>query len=212
MFDIEYKGGNTVVVSTKKISVVFDPKLSLLGLKDVAIKDGVQVATEARFVANSADYRLTLESPGEYEIADISLRGVAARRHIDTEDVPAASTIYQFEVGGVRGVVLGNVAPELSEDQLETIGVIDIAVIPVGGGGLTLDPTSAAALVRQLEPKVAIPVHYADDALKYEVPQEKLEVFVSELGAPVEDAVSKYKLKSSSALPQSLTVVPVTRS
>lgn len=208
MFDIEYKGGNTVVITTKKISVIFDPRLSLLGLKDMTAKGGVQVATEARFATHDEAYRLSIEGPGEYEIADVSIRGVAAQRHIDTEEVTPVATLYQLEISGVRIAVLGNIAPKLSEDQLERIGVVDIVVIPVGGGGYTLDATAAATLVRQLEPKAVVPVHYADSSLKYEVPQESLDVFTSELGAPVEDSVSKYKVKS---LPQVLTVVPINR-
>lgn len=212
MFDIEYKGGNTVIVSTKKATVVFDPKLSVVGLKDVVVKDGIQVATEERFLVSDDAYRLAIEGPGEYEVADVSIRGVAARRHIDADDAPLVDTAYQFEIGGVRAVLLGNIAPKLSEEQLEEIGVIDLAIIPVGGNGYTLDTTAAASLVRQLEPKVVIPVHYADDSVKYEVPQEKLEVFTTELGVPVEDAVTKYKVKSIATLPQSLTVIPITRS
>jgi L-ascorbate metabolism protein UlaG (beta-lactamase superfamily) len=114
-------------------------------------------------------------------------------------------------VGDVRVAVLGNIDPKLSEDQLEGIGVIDILILPVGGGGYTLDATSAASLVRQIDPKVVIPVHYADDALKYEVPQDTLETFVKELGAPVETA-ARYKVKAASSLPATLTVVEVTRS
>lgn len=208
MFDIEYKGGNTVVVTTKKISIVFDPKLSLLGLKDVIVTGGVQAATEPRFAVQDPSYKLAIEGPGEYEIADVSLRGVAAQRHIDNEESPLATTVYQLEIGDVRMAVFGNVAPNLSEDQLETIGVVDIVVIPVGGGGYTLDATSAATLVRQLEPKVVIPVHYGEADLKYEAPQESLDVFTSELGAPVEDGGNKYKVKN---LPQVLTVMPIKR-
>jgi len=56
-----------------------------------------------------------------------------------------------------------------------------------------------------------IPVHYADATLKYEVPQDQLATFVSELGAPVE-ATAKYKIKSSASLPAVLTVIELTRS
>lgn len=209
MFDIEYKGGNTVVITTKKMSVVFDPKLSLVGLKDISVKDGVQVATEPRFATQDDSYRLAIEGPGEYEVADVSIKGIPVQRHIDTEEVAPAATVYQLQIGGVRIAVIGNIAPKLSEDQLEKIGVVDLVIIPVGGGGYTLDATSAATLVRQLEPKGVIPVHYADSTLKYEVPQEKLDVFTEELGAPVEESVSKYKVKS---LPQVLTVIPISRS
>jgi hypothetical protein len=105
-------------------------------------------------------------------------------------------------------IAAGNIR---DEDQLEALGVVDIVIIPVGGGGYTLDPTAAADLVRQIDPKVVIPIHYADSALKYEVPQDSLQTFVGELGAPVE-TVAKYKLKSAAALPESLTIIEVTRS
>ena len=32
MFEIEYKGGNGVVIAGKKATLIFDPKLSLVGL------------------------------------------------------------------------------------------------------------------------------------------------------------------------------------
>ncbi len=54
-------------------------------------------------------------------------------------------------------------------------------------------------------------MHYADAALKYEVPQDTLETFTKELGAPTEE-VAKYKVKSASAVPEVLTTVIVARS
>lgn len=212
MFDIEYKGGNCVVVATKKTTLVTDPKLSLVGLKDLTVKDAVEVATEPRFANTGADdSRLRIEGPGEYEIGDFSIRGARATRHIDTADDEQIATIYRIEVGEVRIALLGNIAGKLDEDQLEAIGVIDLLILPIGGGGYTLDATSAATLTRQIEPKVVIPVHYADSALKYEVPQDDLTTFVTELGAPVE-TTAKYKIKAASSLPPVLTVVEVTRS
>ena len=211
MFDIEYKGGNGVVLTTKKGVAVIDPRLSVVGLKDLSVKDAVVIATEERFSVKSPDMRLEISGPGEYEVGPFAVRGVPASRHIDTPEGEKKSTIYQIGVGDVRIAVLGNITPQLSDEQMEEVGVIDILILPVGGGGYTLDATSAASIVRQMEPKVVIPVSYADDALKYEVPQESLEVFTQELGAPVE-TVAKFKLKSAAALPASLTVVEVTRS
>ena len=90
--------------------------------------------------------------------------------------------------------------------------MVDILVIPVGGGGYTLDATSAATIVRQIEPKAVIPIHYADTGVSYEVPQDTLDTFTKELGAPVEEPVAKYKVKSGASIPQVLTVVPLSRS
>lgn len=211
MFEIEYKGANCIVVSSKKANIVVDPKLSLVGLKDASVKDAIELATEARFALSSDDAKLVIEGPGEYGIADFDIHGVAAQRHLDTENDPKISTIYRVENGDIRLAVIGNVYEKLREDQLEEIGVVDILVIPVGGGGYTLDATGAAAITRQIDPKVVIPVHYADDAIKYEVPQLDVQTFISELGAPVEE-VPKVKVKSVGVLPQVLTVYKVARS
>lgn len=211
MFDIEYKGGNSVVIATKKTTVVIDPKLSVVGLKDLAVKDAVEIATEPRFATDGKDAQLHIEGPGDYEIGDFSIRGITATRHIDAEADEKIATAYRIEVGDVRIAALGNITPKLSEMQLEELGVIDLLILPVGGGGLTLDATSAAALVRQIDPKAVIPTHYADGALKYEMPQDTLETFTKELGAPVE-TMSKYRVKAAASLPVTLTIIEVTRS
>lgn len=211
MFEVEYKGGNGVVISSKKSSLVVDPKLSVVGLKDLNVKDAVELATEARFAVISDDAKLVIEGPGEYGIADFDIRGVAAQRHLDAETEPKASTIYRIETGDIRTAVIGNIYEKLSEEQLEEVGIVDVLIIPVGGSGYTLDATGAATIVRQIDPKIVVPVHYADGALKYEVPQSDVEVFTAELGAPVEEA-PKLKLKNAGALPQTLTVVKLARS
>lgn len=211
MFDIEYKGGNGVVITTKKSTIAIDPKLSVVGLKDIVTKGMVEIATEARFATNHPDARILIEGPGEYEIGDCSIKGIAATRHLDTSQDEPIATIYRLEIGDVRMALIGNVTPKLNEQQLEDLGVVDIIILPVGGGGYTLDATSAAGIVRQIDPKIVIPVSYADSDLKYEVPQDTLETFTKELGAPVE-TVSKYKVKSSTGIAPVLTVVEVTRS
>ncbi|MDB5166873.1 MAG: hypothetical protein JWN26_18 [Candidatus Saccharibacteria bacterium] len=211
MFDIEYKGGNTLLIATKKATLVIDPKLSIVGLKDIVIKDAVEIATEVRFATNGQDAKLLIEGPGEYGVADFDIKGIPAQRHLDAEGQPLLSTMYRIEVGDVRIGLIGNIYEKLSDDQLEELGLLDILIIPVGGNGYTLDATGAASLVSKIDPKVVIPVHYADKALTYEVPQDDLSQFVSELGAPVE-TIAKYKIKSTAVIPTTLTVVELTRS
>ena len=211
MFEVEYKGANCVVVSSKKASIVVDPRLSVVGLKDASVKDAIELATEARFAVNSDDAKIVIEGPGEYGIADFDIKGIAAQRHLDAESDPKISTIYRIETPEIRAAVIGNVYEKLTENQLEEIGIVDVLILPVGGGGYTLDPTGAATIVRQVEPKVVVPVHYADPALKYEVPQLEFEAFTTELGVAVEEA-PKLRLKNSAALPPVLTVFKLARS
>lgn len=211
MFDLEYKGGNGITITTKKSSIVVDPKLSLVGLKDLKVKDQIVLATEHRFRVADTDAQVVIDGPGEYEVGDFTIRGIAATRHIDTPDQEKLATVYRVECGEARLAILGNIDAKLSEEQYEQIGVVDILVLPVGGGGYTLDATSAAAIVRAIEPKVVVPVHYAGSGLSYEVPQDSLDTFVSELGVQKE-TVPKLKVKSSSVLPATLTVMEVERS
>lgn len=209
MFEVEYKGANSVAISTKKGTIVTDPKLSLVGLKDANVKDAIELSTEARFALNADTARLNIEGPGEYGIADFDIHGVAAQRHLDADG--KASTIYRIEAGEIRVALIGNIYEKVSEAQLEEIGLIDVLIIPVGGNGYTLDATGAATLTRQIDPKVVVPVHYADAGIKYEVAQDDFETFAKELGGTVEEA-PKLKLKTSAALPETLTIYKLARS
>lgn len=211
MFDIEYKGANCVVISTKKSKLIIDPKLSLVGLKDLSVKDAVELATEERFVVNDPEATIVLEGPGEYGVAEFDITGIAARRHLDSESENKISTMYRVEIGEIRIGIIGNIYEKLSDEQLEQLGVLDILILPIGGNGYTLDATGAASLVGMIDPKIVIPVHYADSSLKYEVPQNELKSFISELGAPVE-TISKYKFKQLPIAPATLSVVEITRS
>lgn len=212
MFEIEYKGANAVVFTTKKIKVVFDPKVSLVGASDLEVSGAVEVVTEDRFVVEKSSPKLLFNGPGEYEVGDVSIIGVPARRHIDTEDQGLQATIYRVVIGDVRIAVIGNIAPKLDDDQLEALGVVDAVVVPVGGGGYTLDASDAALMVRQIEPRAIIPVHYHDSALKYEVPQEDLELFVKELGVGIIEAGPKFRIKGDTSIPEQMSVVKISRS
>jgi len=211
MFEIEYKGGNSIIVSTKKTKIIVDPKLSIIGLKDLSTDDAVELATEERFAINSNDSGLIIDGPGEYGVGGIHIYGIAARRHIDQVSEGMNSTVYRLEIGDVRIGIIGNIDNKMSDEQLESLGLIDILVIPIGGGGYTLDAVGAASLVRQIDPKIVVPVHYADSQIKYEVPQDTLATFIKEMDAPIE-TVSKYKLKQLPIAQTTITIIEITRS
>ena len=110
----------------------------------------------------------------------------------------------------LKFAVLGNIDPNLSDDQLENLGVLDILVLPVGGGGYTLDVTAAANIARRSDAKIIIPVHHADDGINYEVTQSDFALFEKELGVDVEKT-TKYKVKSATSLPEKMTIVKIER-
>lgn len=208
--EIEYKGGNGVFIKVGATMVAVDPNLSTIGLSNPKIENVIQLATEPRFCIANGGEKLTINGPGEYEVSGVAVKGIPAHRHLDGDN-SFGSTIYSVVAAGFRIAILGNISPKLTEDQLESIGVVDIAIVPVGGNGYTLDAHDAILVTRQIDPRVVIPVHYADQDLNYEVPQDNIEGFLKELSANQHETVEKLKLKPGSALPAGLTVFEVTR-
>ena len=206
--ELTYRGGNCIEIAVKKETIVIDGNVHELGLKNVTEKAGVYIATQQGFnpVVESAT---TIDGPGEYEARGVSVKGVSAQRMLDDAGVKK-STIYRIMYDGVSIVVVGHIFAPLPDSVLEEIGLVDVVIVPVGGGGYTLDGHQAAVVVRQLEPKVVIPTHYADPAVKYEVPQESLAEFLKEIGGEHE-VVSSYKIKGG-VVPATLTVIEITRS
>lgn len=189
--DLQYYGANCLSLTHKGTRVVIDDTLAELGGKSIVKPDDVVLYTGPH---EGNDGRINFDSPGEYEVADISIIGVAARAHMDEPDQKNA-TIFKFIVGDLSVLVTGHVYPELSEKQMEAIGMVDVMVVPVGGNGYTVDPVGALKLIKEVEPKVVVPTHYADKALKYSVPQQELSNALKEMAMEPRETVSKLKLK-----------------
>lgn len=203
--DIEYRGANNIVIDRKKDVFVIDPKLSGVGLKDYKGKSVAFIATKHDFMSDPTDEETVLiDGPGEYEVKNCTIKGVAAKPHSSLKEGDKSATMYRLDIDDTTVAVIGHVDANLSEDQLEALGVVDILIIPVGGYGYTLEPKEAANLVKKIEPKTVIPTHYADDNIKYEVQQANLDEFVKELGSVVEEH-PKLKVKAG-LLPAALTV------
>jgi L-ascorbate metabolism protein UlaG (beta-lactamase superfamily) len=170
-------------------------------------KNAIVAATQSDFAVSSEG--VVIDQPGEYEVSNVTFIGVAAKRLIDHDDSLNA-TMYRMVIGGITFAIVGHVATPLTEEQLEAIGVIDVAIVPVGGSGYTLDAHQATEVIRQLDPKVVIPTHYADSAVKYEVPQMELEPFTKELSAVDHQVMPTWKIKNG-ILPDVLTLMELTR-
>jgi L-ascorbate metabolism protein UlaG (beta-lactamase superfamily) len=191
--ELQFYGANCVSLTHKGRRVVIDDNLADLGAKSIVKGEDVALFTGTHGGTSGA--RL-FDSPGEYEVADISVIGIGARAHIE-EEGRLGATMFKLVVGELSVLFTGHVYPELSESQLEAIGTIDLLVVPVGGNGYTVDPAGALKLIKDIEPKLVIPTHYADKALKYPVPQQELANALKELAMEPKETVTKLRLKPS---------------
>lgn len=201
--ELQYHGANSLKISTKKSTVLIDPQSDVASLKVDIKKASAVLATQVVFLPANTLEAFVVDGPGEYEFEDYSVKGIPAQAHTAASGDKSA-TMYWIHVNDIRVLVTGHIDAKLSEEQLESIGIVDVLVVPVGGNGYTLDAVGAATVVRAIEPKLVIPVHTADDGLKYDVPQAATELFIKELGAPVaEESPERLKFKT---LPEQLTV------
>ncbi|HET7060471.1 MAG TPA: MBL fold metallo-hydrolase [Candidatus Saccharimonadales bacterium] len=189
--DLQFYGANCVSVSHKGTRVIIDDNLAALSGKPVTKPEDVALFTSV--AAEKPAARLVLDGPGEYEVADISIIGIGARNH--TDEAGKNSTMFKLVIGEHSALVTGHIYPELSEAQLEAIGMVDVLVVPVGGNGYTVDPVGALKLIKAIEPKLVIPTHYADKSLKFPVPQQDLAAALKELAMEPTETVVKLRLK-----------------
>ena len=114
MFEIESKNQDTITIITKKSTINFN-------VADFSIDAGLAVGK--------------ITGPGEFEIGDATIRGIATE---------SKKTIYDVEVGGVHVGIIGDV-----EENLDDL-VADILC------------TSSVRAVRELEPKLVVAMGNVD--------------------------------------------------
>ncbi len=95
----------------------------------------------------------------EKKIGDIKIWNVPTY-HDDAEGKKRGkNSITVIDVEGMRLAHLGDLGIVLTEKEINLIGKVDILLIPVGGY-YTLPQEEALKVIRQLNPKIAIPMHY----------------------------------------------------
>ena len=188
--DLQFYGANCITITHKGVRIVVDDNLAALGGKSITKADDVCLFTSRH---DEAAGRLQFDGPGEYEVADISIVGIPAQSHVDEDSTN--TTMYKLLLGDVSILITGHINPKLSEAQMEAINLVDVMFVPVGGNGYTVDPVGAVTLIKEIEPKIVVPTHYADKSLKYEVPQQSLADALKEIGMEPKETTSKLKLK-----------------
>lgn len=204
--DITYLGAGSVKLAGRQLTVVSDPWPGTSAKADVVTLSSVLKDGEGEVYAEPAG-AMVIDGPGDYEVKGATITGVPARLHID--EAGQRGAVYSVQIDGVNVVVAGNIAGKLDEDEIESLGQVDVLVVPVGGGGLTLDAAGAAGVVSQLEPQYVVPVHYDDGHTNYAVPQAGVELFLKEMGSNPEP-IAKLKVAKNEA-PAETQVVLLSR-
>ncbi|HEX8183072.1 MAG TPA: MBL fold metallo-hydrolase [Candidatus Saccharimonadales bacterium] len=209
--DIQFYGANCIVLSTRNARVVIDDNLAQLGAKSVVRAGDIALfSSSITHTPPKVETKLEINHGGEYEVSDISIYGIPARSHID-EDGKQTATMYKIISKELSIFIPGHIYPDLTDSQLESVGMVDVMCIPVGGNGYTLDPVGALKIIKKIEPKILIPTHYDDSSLKFEVPQQTLQQAITSLSMEPIEGGSKLKLKPGE-LPEIMQLTVLERS
>jgi len=121
----------------------------------------------------------TLSGPGEFEIGSVFITGVQTNGRGKRGVGDVRNTLFVFDYNGVTVGHLGNLQRVPSQTEIEALGTVRVALVPVGGGG-GLNAAKAAEVVSLLEPGIVIPMHY--HTAKSKVKLESLNRFLKEMG------------------------------
>lgn len=204
-----YLGHASFRLKGKLGSVVTDPYEDSIGKYPKDTQADIVTISHDHADHHAADRvsgsRFTVQEPGEYEIAGISIIGVASFHDDKNGQERGKNTVFVIEMDGLRIAHLGDLGHKLTEEQLDDMGSVDVLLIPVGGV-YTIDPKLAVEVTKQIDPWVVIPMHYDHPGIV--VPQKLagVEEYLKEIGKTDIVPVAKYVI-SSEKLPTELTVV-----
>ncbi|GCE17929.1 MBL fold metallo-hydrolase [Dictyobacter kobayashii] len=147
-----------------------------------------------------------VRGPGEYEISDVLITGVASYHDDERGKKLGRNTIYIIHMDDLVICHLGDLGHVLQEQQLEEVADADILLLPIGGGN-SIDATQAAEIISQVEPRVVIPMHYHPE--KTEGIPAQLNKFCREMGVEAIEPQPKFTVTKNS-LPATMQVVLLT--
>lgn len=144
-----------------------------------------------------------IAGPGEYEIGGVFITGVQTDSNGKRNTEQPRNTLYVFDYDGLNVTHLGDLRQVPTQAEVEALGTVHVALVPVGGGG-ALHAAKAAEVISLLEPNIVIPMHYATKATKIEL--DSLSKFLKEMGLTAHDSLPSLKV-TRSALPEETRVV-----
>lgn len=166
--EIKYLGHSSFLIKTKTAKVVTDPyDPEMVGLKFPKIEADVVTVSHSHKDHNQIKNvsgingvdPLIIDMPGEFEKMGVRIFGFQSYHDKTKGSERGENILYKFEAEGLSVLHCGDLGVIPEESFLETIGEVDILMVPVGGF-YTIDADEAFQLVKRIEPAIVIPMHY----------------------------------------------------
>jgi len=206
--DVTWLGHGCFRLRGRGAAVVTDPYPPAIGLKLQRMDADVITVShdheDHNYTQVVRDGAYEIHGPGEYEIAGVSVVGLPTYHDAEKGAKLGRNTVYLIEIDDVRVCHLGDLGHKLGDAEAEAVASPDVLLIPVGGR-TTMNGEQAAEVVRQLEPRYVIPMHYAIAGLKMEL--DSVDRFLKEMGTAASEAQPKLSVQKSSVAEYETKVV-----
>lgn len=184
-------------------NIVIDPFEEKIGLKIPNFEADVLLVSHQHYDHNNVKgvkgSPFIIDGPGEYEIKGIFIQGIPSFHDDVGGKERGNNTIYVIEMEQMRICHMGDFGQkQLTDEQLDKIGHVDILMIPVGGT-YTISSAEAQKVIGQIEPRIVVPMHYQLPKLSIEL--DNVEKFLKAMGKTAVSAQEKLTIKAS-ALPK----------
>jgi L-ascorbate metabolism protein UlaG (beta-lactamase superfamily) len=171
-----------LITSEDGTKIITDPYEPILGMKYGEIKESADIVTvshehgDHNNVAAVQGNPQVLREATPVEVKGIQFSGIDTYHDNSGGSERGSNVIFCFEVDGIKVCHFGDLGHMLSDEQVASIGKVDIMLVPVGGN-FTIDAKIATDIVGKLSPAVVIPMHYQNDRCP-EFPIAKVDVFL----------------------------------
>lgn len=190
---ISYFGLSSFKLSSKNYTSITDPFDKASGLASPRGNADLVILSQPdnslySYTQSISGEPFIVDGPGEYDVKEHTITGIPIK-----EDGGKITTIYLIETEGIKILNLAHIKKlELTQDELEDIGEVDILILPVGNNN-TMNYEVAAKTVNLIEPKIVIPSHYKTQGLKIEA--DDVEKFLKEIGGNKYEKTDKLNVK-----------------
>lgn len=196
------------IVERGYLTVITDPYSDAIGLPAPKLKGDLVTVSHDVPGHNNIDAvkgaRQILYRPGEYEVGDVFVTGIAL--HDIKDDQVRQNVGYLINYDGLNVLHLGDlghVPTQAAIENIEGSGLIHVLMIPVGGGN-GLRAAEAAEVVALFEPSYVLPMHYSLPGLNVEL--DGVDKFLKAMGVSKAHEAETLKV-SASELPEQTQVV-----
>jgi len=164
--EISWWGHSCFCVREGGAVVVTDPFDDSLGYKLPQVEADIVTVSHQHphhdnTVALAGEFKI-VDKPGEYEIRSVFITGIATYSKPQPSDeslTPVRNVVFVLDFGDLVVCHLGDLTRVLAQEQIEALGDVDVLLVPIGGGGQTLNASQGAELVSRIEPRLVIPMH-----------------------------------------------------